>query len=129
MLSSSLLSPPHVPSFCRDCDDSPPVGDDDDFIIDDDDILPAALSSSPILSRAATSAAGGDDVDDYIFDNDCVRSLSTSAASSAWRESFWFKSVAIPLVLFLPLWWRFIQCLVRYKETAQRWPHLGNAMK
>ena len=29
----------------------------------------------------------------------------------------------------LPLWWRFQQCMRRYHDTGDRWPHLANAGK
>jgi hypothetical protein len=37
--------------------------------------------------------------------------------------------VLIPIICALPLYWRFMQCLRRYYDTRQRWPHLGNALK
>ena len=38
-------------------------------------------------------------------------------------------SVFVPLICCLPLWLRFAQCLRRYYDTQQRWPHLANAIK
>lgn len=48
---------------------------------------------------------------------------------SVWKESFFLKVVVTPFIVFIPLWWRFIQCLVRSHATGQRWPHLPNALK
>lgn len=50
-------------------------------------------------------------------------------AGMEWRFNFWYRNIACPLVVFLPLFWRFLQCLSRYGATGQRWPHLGNAVK
>jgi len=37
--------------------------------------------------------------------------------------------VIVPLISGLPLWWRFMQCLRKYKDTQQRFPHVANAGK
>jgi hypothetical protein len=37
--------------------------------------------------------------------------------------------VVVPIIIALPLWWRFMQCLRRYYDTTQRRPHLPNALK
>ncbi|KAG9293473.1 hypothetical protein G9A89_009197 [Geosiphon pyriformis] len=34
-----------------------------------------------------------------------------------------------PIIASLPPWWRFLQCLRRYKDTGQSYPHLLNAGK
>jgi len=89
--------------------------------------------------RCSNDVVPGDD-DDYSDDGAGVGgsitglALQASSGSKAyghshWQQSFVFKDLAIPLVLFLPLWLRFLQCLVRYGQTQQRWPHLGNATK
>jgi predicted membrane chloride channel (bestrophin family) len=39
------------------------------------------------------------------------------------------KWIALPIISCLPLWWRFQQCMKRYFETRQAWPHLANAFK
>jgi len=49
--------------------------------------------------------------------------------TSTWQASHTYRSVILPLVVFLPLFWRFLQCLARFRSTDQRWPHLGNASK
>mmetsp|Transcript_29503 Transcript_29503/g.81084 ORF Transcript_29503/g.81084 Transcript_29503/m.81084 type:complete len:913 (-) Transcript_29503:29-2767(-) len=46
-----------------------------------------------------------------------------------WAKSFGYKHVAIPLLTLLPLWFRFNQCLRRYADTGDRFPHLANAFK
>lgn len=47
----------------------------------------------------------------------------------AWKDAFWYKHVAIPLICLAPLWFRFNQCLRRYYDTNKRFPHLANAFK
>ncbi|XP_065068950.1 solute carrier family 53 member 1-like [Rhopilema esculentum] len=39
------------------------------------------------------------------------------------------QNVVRPLVAILPAWWRLAQCLRRYKDTRDAWPHLVNAGK
>lgn len=34
-----------------------------------------------------------------------------------------------PIVAMLPAWFRFAQCLRRYRDTKERFPHLANALK
>lgn len=34
-----------------------------------------------------------------------------------------------PLVACLPAWFRFAQCLRRYRDTKEAFPHLANASK
>lgn len=34
-----------------------------------------------------------------------------------------------PLVAMLPAWFRFSQCLRRYRDTREAFPHLANALK
>lgn len=46
-----------------------------------------------------------------------------------WEHSYLYSKVLAPIVVILPLWWRFMQCLRRYHDTNQRWPHLANATK
>jgi len=46
-----------------------------------------------------------------------------------WKASWWYGRVCLPLLVFLPLWWRFVQCLLRFKQTGKRWPHQFNAGK
>lgn len=47
----------------------------------------------------------------------------------AWKDAFWYKHVAIPVICLAPLWFRFNQCLRRYYDTNKRFPHLANAFK
>ena len=44
-------------------------------------------------------------------------------------NSFFFKRALIPLLSALPLWLRMMQCLRKFLNTRQRWPHLANALK
>ena len=46
-----------------------------------------------------------------------------------WQSSLLYKNVLIPLICLAPLWIRFNQCLRRYMDTRERWPHLANAFK
>lgn len=46
-----------------------------------------------------------------------------------WQSSILYKKVLIPLICLTPLWIRFNQCLRRYVDTRERWPHLANAFK
>ena len=39
------------------------------------------------------------------------------------------KYIGIPIIIMLPYWWRFLQCLRKYKETGRRFPHVVNAVK
>ena len=54
-----------------------------------------------------------------------------SAASTyhEWSRSTWYTNILIPLITLLPLWFRFNQCLRRYTDTGNRFPHLANAFK
>jgi len=46
-----------------------------------------------------------------------------------WSKGFWYRNVLIPVICLLPLIFRFNQCLRRYIDTKDRWPHLANAFK
>jgi hypothetical protein len=46
-----------------------------------------------------------------------------------WTSTVWYSKILIPLLTLLPLWIRFNQCLRRYTDTKQRFPHLANAFK
>ena len=54
--------------------------------------------------------------DDDSDEDDCCR-------------SFWFKSIIIPLVTMLPIVIRFNQCLRKFYDCGDRFPHLANASK
>ncbi len=45
------------------------------------------------------------------------------------RDGFIFSNIVVPMVISLPLWWRFAQNLRRYYDTRKRTPHLPNALK
>lgn len=46
-----------------------------------------------------------------------------------WSKKIWYSKILIPILTLLPLWFRFNQCLRRYADTGQRFPHLANAFK
>ena len=49
--------------------------------------------------------------------------------SFSWSSEPWYKEVLIPLICLFPLVVRFNQCLRRYIDTGDRFPHLANATK
>ena len=46
-----------------------------------------------------------------------------------WASKEWYKGVLIPIICLFPLVIRFNQCLRRYIDTGDRFPHLANATK
>jgi EXS family len=46
-----------------------------------------------------------------------------------WSQTLWYKNILIPIICLLPLVIRFNQCLRRYFDTGDRFPHLANALK
>jgi len=46
-----------------------------------------------------------------------------------WTTARWYKHVLIPILCLFPLLVRFNQCLRRYIDTGDRFPHLANAAK
>eukprot|EP00698_Gefionella_okellyi_P025524 TRINITY_DN9388_c0_g1_i1.p1 TRINITY_DN9388_c0_g1~~TRINITY_DN9388_c0_g1_i1.p1 ORF type:complete len:635 (-),score=124.84 TRINITY_DN9388_c0_g1_i1:794-2497(-) len=44
-------------------------------------------------------------------------------------DSGWVHQVIPPVMSLLPYWWRFAQCIRRYYDTRQAFPHLANAAK
>jgi EXS family/SPX domain len=54
---------------------------------------------------------------------------STDSTYHSWSRSTWYTNILIPLITLLPLWIRFNQCLRRYTDTGNRFPHLANAFK
>jgi hypothetical protein len=46
-----------------------------------------------------------------------------------WTQSLWYKNVLVPIICLLPLYFRFNQCLRRFFDTGDRFPHLANAFK
>jgi len=53
----------------------------------------------------------------------------TVEARHKFASEYWYKHVLIPLICFVPLWFRFNQCCRRYVDTGDRFPHLANALK
>jgi EXS family/SPX domain len=54
---------------------------------------------------------------------------SAESTYHLWSSSTWYANILIPLITLLPLWFRFNQCLRRYTDTGNRFPHLANAFK
>ena len=54
---------------------------------------------------------------------DQVRSIEECTSSPSYTH------LVLPFVVALPLWFRLMQNIRRYRDTQQRWPHLGNAVK
>jgi hypothetical protein len=46
-----------------------------------------------------------------------------------WRNAYWYNSVIITLVTMVPLVIRFNQCLRKFWDCGDRFPHLANASK
>lgn len=46
-----------------------------------------------------------------------------------WARSTWYSKVLIPILTQLPLVIRLNQCLRKYSDTGDRFPHLANAFK
>ncbi|GAX28880.1 hypothetical protein FisN_20Lh184 [Fistulifera solaris] len=61
---------------------------------------------------------------DFLISEDSKR-----ATSHTWSHASWYKQILIPLLTLAPLWFRFNQCLRRYMDTGNRFPHLANAFK
>lgn len=54
---------------------------------------------------------------------------ASSSLEEDWSNGFWFTSVAIPLITMIPLIIRFNQCLRKFWDCGDRFPHLMNASK
>jgi hypothetical protein len=66
----------------------------------------------------------------FIFSGDWMISEDTElSAAHRWSRSTTYANILIPLLTLLPLWFRFNQCLRRYADTGNRFPHLANAFK
>jgi hypothetical protein len=50
-------------------------------------------------------------------------------ANFGWVNAHWYKNFLIPIICLFPLLIRFNQCLRRYIDTGDRFPHLANAAK
>jgi xenotropic and polytropic retrovirus receptor 1 len=53
----------------------------------------------------------------------------TATTNFSWSSERWYKNYLIPLICLFPLVVRFNQCLRRYIDTGERFPHLANATK
>jgi hypothetical protein len=66
----------------------------------------------------------------FIFSGDWMISEDTELATAhQWSRTNTYAHILIPLLTLLPLWFRFNQCLRRYADTGNRFPHLANAFK
>lgn len=55
--------------------------------------------------------------------------LVKDGVSFGWPSSHWYKNFLIPIICLFPLVVRCNQCLRRYLDTGDRFPHLANATK
>jgi hypothetical protein len=53
----------------------------------------------------------------------------TYKTNFGWEKARWYKNFLIPIICLFPLLIRFNQCLRRYIDTGDRFPHLPNAAK
>jgi hypothetical protein len=66
----------------------------------------------------------------FIFSGDWLISEDKELSTAhQWSRSNTYAHILIPLLTLLPLWFRFNQCLRRYADTGNRFPHLANAFK
>ena len=66
----------------------------------------------------------------FILSGDWLVSEDLKASGKhKWAHTNLYKHYLIPLVTLIPLWFRFSQCLRRYADTGDRFPHLPNALK
>ena len=69
-------------------------------------------------------------VDGIIENGDWIISEDSPASERHyWARTTWYKNILIPLLTLLPLWFRFNQCLRKYADSGDRFPHLANASK
>ena len=61
----------------------------------------------------------------FFLSGDWRTPTKPSVCMSAWE----YHHIVVPVVLTLPLWFRFMQCLRRYYDTHRRVPNLLNAVK
>ncbi|CAF3082773.1 unnamed protein product [Rotaria socialis] len=64
----------------------------------------------------------------YIYDVGWWPVYSLSPTRSALCNG-WLQIVLQTILMILPSWFRFAQCLRRYRDTKQKFPHLANAGK
>lgn len=58
-----------------------------------------------------------------------IESTKTYVSSGVCHQSSVLNHAITPVLVALPLWFRFMQCIRRYKETQQRHPNMSNAAK
>jgi len=54
---------------------------------------------------------------------------TTSDHLGQWSHTYWYENILIPIICLLPLFFRFNQCLRKYADSGDRFPHLANASK
>jgi xenotropic and polytropic retrovirus receptor 1 len=66
----------------------------------------------------------------FVLSGDWLLSEDSKASTKhKWAKTTWYAHILIPLITLFPLWIRFNQCLRRYADTGDRFPHLANAFK
>jgi hypothetical protein len=66
----------------------------------------------------------------YVISGDFTRDIRGAPDEvPSWELSVLYSKVLAPVIVILPYWWRFMQCLRRFYDTGNRWPHLLNATK
>ena len=58
--------------------------------------------------------------------------MKESAASDDignWENSRWYKNILIPIICQMPLVIKFTQCIRKYIDTGDRFPHLANSFE
>ena len=93
----------------------------------------AAVVVAPFGSTSFRDAYVGDVLTSMVkvlvdVEYSCLLVLSLLLPSHAAALSSVAASL-LPFVCCAPLWFRFMQCLRKYYDTRQRWPHLLNALK
>lgn len=66
---------------------------------------------------------------DFYADHMLPVSAVTSAESRSCGPTSMTQRYIAPMVIFLPLWFRLLQCLRRYYDTATRFPFIPNSIK
>lgn len=107
------------------------------------DIWTSMVKVSVDLAYTACFIASGDwtvEIDVLAAQREAAAAAAAAAAGGSGAmlgpgkidtcfNSFFFKRALIPLLSALPLWLRMMQCLRKFLNTRQRWPHLANALK
>ena len=66
----------------------------------------------------------------WVFSGDFTKSEDLKKSSTfEWSSAHWYKNILIPIICLFPLLIRFNQCLRRFADSGDRFPHLANAAK